>query len=334
MPQKKKRQTFSVKKDLIEKSYEVALSATQIFNSPLIKFKTESFIVLMMIAWTYILHAYYHQKGISYRYYEMRGKKKYNTGKYWDLTRCLSCEKCPLSIPVKKNIEFLLAIRHQIEHCKVDKIDEHISAKLFACCYNFSSFLKQMSNSKLNLERDFGLAIQFSRFDDYQIDVMKKQSDFTKTEIGQFIVNFEKDLPEEISASQEYSYGVYLLPKVVNKEGQADRVVEIVKGDKAKINSLSQKVGSIIIQERNTLDKYHFSSQQLIDKLKGEFPHVKKSEIQQLLTSLKGNKDYHAYNFSSPKWKQAFEKTGKPRYATHVYNDLAYKKIKSLLEKK
>ena len=334
MELKRNRKIFSIKNDLIEKSYEVALAATQIFNSPLIKFKTESFIVLMMIAWTYILHAYYHQQGICYQYYEKRGKRKKYINKYWDLEHCLKQDECPLSPAVITNIQFLLQIRHEIEHCKTERIDDYISAKLFACCYNFSAFLKLMSKSKFALEKDFGLAIQFARFNDDQINVMKKEKNFKTTNIGKFISNFEKELPPEIKNSQEYSYGVYLLPKTVNREGQADSVVEIVKGEQKDIESLSAKAETILIQERNVLDQYPLTSQQIITKLKGVFPSIRTSDIQKSLSELKGNKKYHYYNFSSPKWKREFERTGKPRYCTHIYNQQAYNRVKSMLEEK
>ena len=41
------------------------LAAVQVFNNPLTTFKTESFIVLSMIAWTYVLHAYYRKGRIE-----------------------------------------------------------------------------------------------------------------------------------------------------------------------------------------------------------------------------------------------------------------------------
>jgi hypothetical protein len=66
----------SKKFDLIEKSQEAMMSAVQIYNNPLIKFKSESYIVLVVIAWTYLLHAYYHEQKIDYRHYRMQGKKK------------------------------------------------------------------------------------------------------------------------------------------------------------------------------------------------------------------------------------------------------------------
>lgn len=54
---KRNRRVHSVSDELIHKSREAALAAVQIFNNPQITFKSEMFIVLMNIAWTYMLHA-------------------------------------------------------------------------------------------------------------------------------------------------------------------------------------------------------------------------------------------------------------------------------------
>jgi hypothetical protein len=60
----RKRSVGTIKGELISKSREAALSAIKIFNDPLIAFKSEAFIVLMVIAWTYMLHAYYRSKNV------------------------------------------------------------------------------------------------------------------------------------------------------------------------------------------------------------------------------------------------------------------------------
>ena len=65
-----RKRSGPVKKQLLQKSREAALNAVQTFNNPLTTFKAETFIVLMHIAWTYLLHAYYRHKGIEYRYYK------------------------------------------------------------------------------------------------------------------------------------------------------------------------------------------------------------------------------------------------------------------------
>ena len=55
----------SLADELLAKSKESALCAIRVFNDPHVSFKSETFIVLMNIAWTYLLHAYYRKKGVS-----------------------------------------------------------------------------------------------------------------------------------------------------------------------------------------------------------------------------------------------------------------------------
>ena len=44
---------------------EAMILAVQIFNSAALNFKTEVFAVLSSIAWTYLLHEFYEQKGVK-----------------------------------------------------------------------------------------------------------------------------------------------------------------------------------------------------------------------------------------------------------------------------
>ncbi len=71
-----KKRSPSVKAELVRKSREAALNAVQSFNNPLTTFKTETFIVLMVIAWTYLLHAYYRQNRVEYRYFTKGPKRR------------------------------------------------------------------------------------------------------------------------------------------------------------------------------------------------------------------------------------------------------------------
>ena len=99
---KRKRRVGSIKQELIRKSKEAALAAVEIFNSPTIHFKSEIFIVLMNIAWTYMLHAYFRGEKLEYRYFQtMNGRRRFDrtrhgAHKYWELERCLNAENCPL----------------------------------------------------------------------------------------------------------------------------------------------------------------------------------------------------------------------------------------------
>ena len=144
---KRIRKIGSIKSELLTKSREAMLAAVQTFNNPNIQFKSESFIVLSVIAWTYLLHAYYRSKNIDYRYFEIKvNKKKYNTTKrgaykYWELERCLDDGQCPIDGIAKNNLKFIIGLRHEIEHQMTTRIDDYLSARFQACCLNYNHYI-------------------------------------------------------------------------------------------------------------------------------------------------------------------------------------------------
>ena len=73
---KRVRAVGSISNELLKKSREAALAAVQIFNNPSITFKSEIFIVLMVISWTYLMHAHFRKIGIDYRYFKTGAKRK------------------------------------------------------------------------------------------------------------------------------------------------------------------------------------------------------------------------------------------------------------------
>ena len=111
MAQRKSR-IGSIKVQLLKKSQEAALAAVQIFNNPNITFKSESYIVLMVIAWTYLLHAYYREKGIEYRHFVQKNvkkkffKTKQGAYKHWELEHCLKCADSPIDTDTVNNLVF------------------------------------------------------------------------------------------------------------------------------------------------------------------------------------------------------------------------------------
>src|SRR4030067_3324504 len=105
----RKRTIGSVKLELVSKSREAALSAIAVFNDPQVTFKSETFIVLMVIAWTYLLHAYYRSKRIEYRHFRRGPRRrvfdrtKYGAFKYWELERCLNSDQSPIDADTANN---------------------------------------------------------------------------------------------------------------------------------------------------------------------------------------------------------------------------------------
>src|SRR3990167_3415162 len=148
------KRIFSEKRELILKSREAALSAVQIYNNPLTGFKTESFIVLFVIAWTYLLHAYYRTSKVEYRYFTTsKTRKRFvrnpdGSIKYWDLKECISRDNCPLDKDTKNNLLFLIGLRNQVEHKKATGLDTYLSARYQACALNYNNYVKKLFGEK------------------------------------------------------------------------------------------------------------------------------------------------------------------------------------------
>jgi hypothetical protein len=130
MATKRNRKIWSYKEELLTKSREAMLSAVQIFNNPSILFKSETFIVLSNIAWMYLLHAYYREQKIEYRYFKKNGQNrkfdrtKKGAYKYWELERCLDDGNCPIDTVSKANLKFLIGLRHEVEHQSGPKLHQ------------------------------------------------------------------------------------------------------------------------------------------------------------------------------------------------------------------
>lgn len=295
-----KRKVYSIKKELIKKSREAAMSAVQIYNNPNILFKSESFVVLMNIAWTYLMHAFYRENKIDYRYYKMKNvRKKFSKTKngafiHWDLSKCINNENCPVDKDTKNNLMFIIGLRNEIEHKMTSKIDELLAPKFQACCINYNDYVKELFCDKYGIDKHLSFTIQFSAISIEQKQMTKKESHLPKNIIS-FIDNFEKELTSEEYNNPKYAYRVIFTPKIVNHKGQADQIIEFIGSDSPLCKEINNK--TIVIREK---EKKKYFPKQIVDIMKG-----------------KGFEKFSIFNHTRL-WKEKDAKDPKKGYGTNV----------------
>lgn len=234
--EKRTRRMFSVKEELLKKSREAALASVQIFNNPNVSFKSETYIVLMIVAWTYLLHAYYRSQKVDYRYFTMGSRRKqydrtkHGAYKYWELERCLNDKKCPLDHNVVQNMKFLIGLRHEIEHQMTTRIDDLLSARFQACCINYHEAITLLFGEPCGIAKHLAFSLQFSSLSEEQVDSLSKHTGLP-SHIKRYIEGFDGTLTSADFASQKYAYRVIFVPKTVNHPNQADQVITFVKAD-------------------------------------------------------------------------------------------------------
>lgn len=219
-PNKPKKEDKFVKETL-KSSIESAMLAIEVYNKPLVTFKSESFIVLMCIAWTKALHAYLRKNKQSiYSTDNLQGK----------LPKTLSlresiCKIEILSQAVRNNLEFFIEIRDQIVHAHQDA--SIIDAKIFGQCqalvFNFEHFVENNFSKETGFPSGFNFALQLNRgFSEEQWNTIKKKLSREASDITTFIDLYKDNLDGSIRQSQEFSFKAALVPIVSNSGRGSD----------------------------------------------------------------------------------------------------------------
>lgn len=123
-------------KFILDASINSAISAVEIYNKPNARFRTETFIVLMIIAWTKLFHAFF-QATIGEKYFYKNDNKRFKIvngeKRAWELSECIKQfnkqkgNHYTLSQAVMANIQFFIGIRNKIEHRHYDSSDLDIN---------------------------------------------------------------------------------------------------------------------------------------------------------------------------------------------------------------
>jgi hypothetical protein len=183
------------------------------------------FVVTAIVAWTYLLHAYFKREGVTYVY--KGSKTPEGQVRYWDLSQCLDTGKCPLPNGVKTNLRFLIGLRNEIEHQSTSRIDDAVGAELQSCCLNFNDALRTLFGHQFSLEKRLPIALQFVSFGLDQRTALKKASTLP-THVSSFISAFEHDLTEEQVKDPAFRLKVAFVPIAAKKAAGADQAVVVV----------------------------------------------------------------------------------------------------------
>ena len=264
------RKIWSVKNELLLKSKESMLSAVQVFNNPNIQFKSESFIVLSVIAWTYLLHAYYRNNKVEYRYFDQGEKRKrfhttkHGAHKYWELERSLNDDKSPVDSVTASNLKFLIGLRHEIEHQMTTKIDDLLSARFQACCLNYNDYLKKLFPKQDGIEKHLSFSLQFSSLSEKQVDQLVDYEGLPQN-ISAYIQKFDQDLSDNDFNDSRFSYRVLFVPKTANRKGQADKVIEFIPADSEIAKGMNKEY--VVFKDR---EKTKYSPSDIWKKMQAE----------------------------------------------------------------
>ena len=254
-----KKRVSGIVKQHLEKARSSALCAVENYNRPGGSFRTRTYAVLMVMAWTALFHAVFYARGRR-PWYVRSGKGKGTRyertdgePKHWELAECARQYWRDVNPPERVNIEFFLKLRNRIEHRHHPELDPALYGECQALLMNFEDILTQEFGFSSALTESLAVSLQFSALrPEAQVEAQRKLERTAARDLIEFVRTYRAGLPAEILDSPKYALRVFLVPKLANRESAADLSIEFVPYDPTKPDQMDQlaKVAALIKDRR------------------------------------------------------------------------------------
>ena len=241
------------------KARDSALAAVDNYNRPGASFRTRTFVLLMIVAWTSCLHAVFYDRKVK-PWYVKRGSGKgiryeYIDGdpKHWELSTCVTEYWGNQHPPERKNVEFFLGLRNKIEHRYYPELDPALYGECQAMLMNFEDVLVSEFGPEMALQDQIGIALQFSAMrPQQQEEALRRLQSTALDDVRNYIETFRAGLSPEVLDSSQFSLRVFLIPKMSNNPNVADLSVEFVPYDSSNPSAMEElrKVTALIREKR------------------------------------------------------------------------------------
>lgn len=220
--------------ELVVKARDSAVLAIDIYNRPIIAFRSQGYIVMMVIAWTALFHAIYELEGIDYFYKEKNGNDKIVDGdkKAFELDRCI--EKCGnlISNAVKNNLQLFILLRNKIEHRYVPAFDFDVFGECQAMLLNFENLITEKFGPYYALNNSLSFPLQVSSVrSNIHAEVTKKIQSKHYSELKEYIEAYRSSLDDDVFSDSQYSFRIFLIPQLGNHRSSSDCAVEFIRYD-------------------------------------------------------------------------------------------------------
>lgn len=233
---------------LLAKSRESALAAVRIYNDPDAGFRTETFIVLMVIAWNSLLQAMLERSNVDYYERDETGAKKMVGGSEkvlgtWELVQlALGGDKYR---KVRANLDFFLGLRNRISHRYLPALDLAVAGEAQAMLLNFENLLAAEFGEEAALNHRLAIPLQLSGFrNEGSLRSLRKAQAQLPAEVSSYLASHRAGVDDDVLASPEYCLRIFFVPVTANRERSADAVVHFVPPDKVTPN-LEQELSNI-----------------------------------------------------------------------------------------
>ncbi len=218
---------------LLKKARESALQAVRVYNDPVGGFRTETFIVLMVIAWNAIFQAMLERDHIDCYEHDALGHEILIEGRP---KVCDTWALAGLAIPqhetraVRANLDFFLRLRHRISHRYLPALDLHVTSEAQAMLLNFENLLSKEFGEEAALGDQLAVPLQLSGFRDAsRMRSLRVAQAQLPVDVQEFLRRHRLEVDDDVLRFSEYALPIFFVPVAANRERSADAIVRFVR---------------------------------------------------------------------------------------------------------
>lgn len=242
---------------LLAKSRESALAAVRVYNDPMAGYRTDTFIVLMIIAWNSLLQAILERTQVDYYERDQNGSQILinDRPKVLDTVKLIDMVLVGREYqPVRANLDFFLRLRNQIAHRYLPALDIEVAGEAQAMLLNYEELLVVKFGDEAAIGDRLTVPLQLSEFKyDASLASLRKAQARLPTDVTNYLANHRIDLEDEVLKDRRYCFNIFLVPVTANRERSADMIARFVPLGKVTPELEANLTNTVVITKPKTI---------------------------------------------------------------------------------
>ncbi len=238
-----------------------AVLAVRLYNDTAEPRAFEAFVVHMHMAWLYLLHARFTRDGTEFRYRDRLRPSQFvrvdGEHKRWELARCVDERWSNPEDPIRKNIEFFIALRNRVEHRHAPtdvnlalSVAGHAQAHLL----NFEEELIATFGQAHSLATTLRFPVFVGSFTTEGIEALNRLRSRLPADLRRFIADFHDGLSEDLGRDPRFELRLRVVLEQAQRGADAlaiqfTRWDELTDQEKSMVEELGRR-GQTIVREQ------------------------------------------------------------------------------------
>lgn len=243
-------------------SIDEATLAIRLYNDPVQSRAFEGFVIHMHLAWLYLLHARFSRDGVDFRYRRTDDPRRLvvvdGEHKRWELARCVAEQWTDVDNPVRRNLEFFIALRNRVEHrhATADRnLGLSVSGHAQAFLLNFEDELVKIFGARYSLAATLRFPVFVGTFTTEGEQALLKMRNRLPADLKRFIAQYHSGLPGAVASDSRFELRLRIVLEAASRDANAlsmqfTRWDDMTEKEREAVRAMGRR-GQTVVREQS-----------------------------------------------------------------------------------